>query len=71
MPEPVMTQRTIRMPKGLIKLATERVQQEQPDVKIDGFPGVVRYALALLIGIPREEAARELVRGHRKEDPYG
>ncbi len=64
---PVMTQRSIRMPRDLIKLATERARQEQPDIKIS-VPGVVRYALALLAGLPCEEAARELERGYRKQD---
>lgn len=56
-----------RMPRQMIELATERAQRDQPGAKISGHSGVVRYAVALLAGIPRDQAAKELERGYRME----
>lgn len=61
------TQVNARMPVALVKLATEQARQEQPGVKIDSRSGVIRYAIALLAGIPRDQAAKELERGYRME----
>lgn len=64
----VTTQVNARMPADLVRLATERIRQDLPGVKIDSRSGVIRYAVALLAGLTRDQAASELERGYRMSD---
>lgn len=64
---PVMIQTGARVPVDLVKRATEHARRAEPDAQISGVGGVVRYALALLAGLPHDQAAKELERGYRRQ----
>lgn len=63
MPEPETVKMDARLPTDLVERAAERARRIQPDAQISG---ILRYALALLAGLPPDQA-----REHLKIRPKG